>query len=71
MWRRNSLNVNEIEANASSAYPIRLSTIETASQSFITLEVPFATGQTSRADPFGLGICDFRGLLAVCAGLAG
>jgi hypothetical protein len=71
MWRRDGLNVNEIQPNTSPAYPIRLPTIEASSQGLVTLEVPLATSQTSRADPFGFGICYFRGLLAVCAGLAG
>lgn len=71
MWRRDGLNVNEIQANASSANPFRLSTIEAPTQGLITLEMPFATGQTSRPDPFGLGICYFRRLLPACTGLAG
>lgn len=71
MWGRNGLNVNEIQTNASSAYPIRLSTIKAPTQGLITLEVPFTTGQTSGADSLGLCVRHFRGLFAGCAGRAG
>lgn len=71
MRGRNGLNVNEIQTNASSAYPIRLSTIKAPTQGLVTLEVPFTTGQASGADSLGLCVCYFRGLFAVCAGRAG
>ena len=67
MRRRNSLDIDEIQPNPASADPIRLSTIETASQRFIAFQMSFSAGKATCPCTLRLRLSDLGGFLAVCA----